>query len=125
MEEQQITKEDALFYLEMIGMRNSHSYQRITRRRRPCYQLFKRRETEEYKRFINVYHHFKEILTERQIGVLDLVYGVTGEVLTYSQIAKPLGITSSGVGKIRLDAEYRLKRQIGYFVREKELSSPL
>ncbi|WP_198023304.1 sigma factor-like helix-turn-helix DNA-binding protein [Virgibacillus sp. SK37] len=66
----------------------------------------------EYKSFLYIYSHLKDILSERERFILDSIYGVSGEFLNDTQVAKILNISNSRVGQIRRKAERKLGKKL-------------
>lgn len=120
MVEKEITKEDVLFYLDMIDSSYGPSYKPKIGKFKPYYQLLKKRDSEDYNRFICVYQHYSNCLQEREKTILDLHYGVESKVYTLIELGEHLGISSSRVAQIRNKAERRIAREIQKFLKPKK-----
>lgn len=118
MEEgRQISKEDALFYLDMIDSVLSPNFKPRIGQSKPYYPLLKKHDSEGYTTFIKVYQYFRENLEEREKTVLDLQYRINGKALTMNEIGKLFGISSSRVSQLRNKAERCIAQEIIYFIK--------
>ncbi|GGM23504.1 hypothetical protein GCM10011351_06610 [Paraliobacillus quinghaiensis] len=116
MEEKEITKEDVLFYLDMIGSIYGPSFKPKIGKLKPYYSLIKERDSEEYKRFIYVYHNYRDCLKEREKTILDFQYGLKGKIPSLKEIGAYFGISSSRTSKIRNNAERQITSEIRKFL---------
>lgn len=115
--EEKVTREDAIYYLDMTASMYSPNHVPKIGKIRPYYKLFKDIENrkDEYNRFIKVYLHVREILMERERNILDLHFGLSGELLSLSKIAKQYNLSNSRIGFLRSQGEFK----IGRFLRKK------
>lgn len=116
MGEKEMTKEDVLFYLDMIDSSHGPSFKPKIGKLKPYYPLLKERDSEEYKRFIRVYHSFRDCLKEREKTILDFQYGLKGEIPTLTEIGGHFGFSSSRASQIRNKAERIITREILRFL---------
>ncbi|MBU9723137.1 MULTISPECIES: sigma factor-like helix-turn-helix DNA-binding protein [Bacillaceae] len=116
MGEKEITKEDVLFYLDMIGSRYGPSYKPKIGKLKPYYPLLKERDSEDYKRFIRVYHNYRDCLKEREKTILDFQYGLKGEIPTLTEIGEHFGFSNSRASQIRNKSERIITREILRFL---------
>ncbi|WP_161568200.1 sigma factor-like helix-turn-helix DNA-binding protein [Anaerobacillus alkaliphilus] len=123
MGEIEITKEDMLFYLDMIGSIYGPSYKPKIGKLKPYYPFLKEPTSEEYKRFIQVYLHYRDCLNEREKTILDFQYRLKGEKLTLDQMGEQFGISSSRAAQIRNIAELRIAKAIREFLNGKPKKS--
>ncbi|MEQ6376318.1 sigma factor-like helix-turn-helix DNA-binding protein [Bacillaceae bacterium S4-13-56] len=112
----QITKEDALFYLDMINSKYGPTYKPKRGQSKGYYPLLKEKDSKEYNRFIRVYVYFKHNLKEREQTILNLQYGINSNVLSLGEIGESIGVTSSRVSQLRNRAERRLASIIRDYV---------
>jgi DNA-directed RNA polymerase specialized sigma subunit len=104
----EITKEDVLYF---IYMRNSEKMGSSKR----YYTILQNKDSEEYKRFINVYVKNKYVLPERERIVLDSVYGVNGTPLKLREVADVIKVTPERVRQL----VYKSERKLVGFLRVK------
>lgn len=110
----EIERDDIIHYLDLVDSIFSPNFIPKIGRRKPYWKLFKKgnQNTTDYKRFLDVYNSAKEILNEREIFVLDSIYGVSGEFFTDVAVSKVLNISSSRVSQIRRKAESKIGRRL-------------
>ena len=116
MGEKEMTKEDVLFYLDMIDSSYGPSYEPKIGKFKPYYPLLKERDSEEYKRFIRVYHYFRDCLKEKEKTILDFQYGLKGEIPSLKEVGDYYGFSSSRASQIRNKAERRITSAIREFL---------
>ncbi|MBM4761449.1 sigma factor-like helix-turn-helix DNA-binding protein [Bacillus sp. B15-48] len=116
MGEQEISKEDVLFYLDMIGSSYGPSYKPKIGKLKPYYPLLKEQDSQQYKRFIRVYHHYRDCLKEREKTILDFQYGLKGEIPSLKEMGDHFGLSSSRASQIRNKAERRISTAIREFL---------
>lgn len=112
----QITKEDSLFYLDMINSVYSPSHKPEIGQYKGYYELLKQQDSKDYITFICVYLYFREALSEREKAILDLQYRVNGNILSIKEIGECIGISSSRVSQIRNKAEHKIAKEIQVFL---------
>ncbi|RCW62968.1 hypothetical protein [Saliterribacillus persicus] len=120
-----ISKEDAIFYLEMIDSVKSPNFKPGLFRRKPYYILIKDRESINYKRFISVYTALRYVLSDREQFILNRVYGINHEVTPTKNIASSLQITPGRVLTIRNKANVKLAREILKLFKTKKEHIPI
>ncbi|WP_435994499.1 sigma factor-like helix-turn-helix DNA-binding protein [Rossellomorea sp. LjRoot5] len=72
------------------------------------YTILHNNESEEYKRFINVYLQNKYVLPVREQIVLDSVYGVNGTPLKLREVAEIIEVTPERVRQLIHKSERKL-----------------
>jgi DNA-directed RNA polymerase sigma subunit (sigma70/sigma32) len=97
----EVTKEDVLYFLymkksEKIGLMKRYYY------------ILHNKESEEYKRFINVYLKHKYVLPAREQIVLDSVYGVKDNPLKLREVAEIIEVTPERVRQLVYKSERKL-----------------
>jgi hypothetical protein len=120
LDENQITKEGAMFYLDMINSRFCPTYKPKLGQKKQYHKLLKQPNSEEYHILINVYQRFRDQLSEREKTILDLQYKISGTCQSLNDIGKLLGISTSAIAHIRNKAEIRLSRRIWYFITDRK-----
>ena len=75
-----ITKNDAIFYLDMIG------YIKKKGELNPYYKILDERNLNDFKRFVGVYTVMRDFLSEREQIILNEIYGVKKERSTLKKI---------------------------------------
>lgn len=105
-----ISKEDAIFYLDMINSALSPNHVSKFYKRKPVSKLVKERESADYKRFMRIYLVNNHIYTERERAILDEFYGVhkPGENLVV--IGKNHGISNERVRQIIAKTDRKISR---------------
>jgi len=77
------------------------------------YKILKKRQSEEYIRFITIYKALRPLLLdklkERELFILDEFYGLEKEPTSSNELASTLGITSSRVIQVRNIAERKIR----------------
>ena len=116
MGEKEITKEDVLFYLDMIDSSYGPSFKPKIGKLKPYYPLLRDRDSVEYKRFIRVYLHYRDCLKEREKTILDFQYGLKGEIRSLKEMGDYFGLSSSRASQIRNKAERRITTAIREFL---------
>lgn len=61
-----ITKEDAVFFLDMIGSRKSPNHIPQFNAEKPYQKILRNRDSVDYKRFVQVYSDVRNTLSERE-----------------------------------------------------------
>jgi DNA-directed RNA polymerase sigma subunit (sigma70/sigma32) len=72
------------------------------------YSILHTNESEEYKRFINVYLKYKFVLPAREQIVLDSIYGVKGKPLKLREVAEIIEVTPERVRQLVYKSERKL-----------------
>ncbi|MFT4414554.1 sigma factor-like helix-turn-helix DNA-binding protein [Fredinandcohnia humi] len=96
-----ITKEDVLYYLEMRTKEKIHEKKRY-------YKIIKERESQEYKKFINVYQENKGVLSDKEQLILDSIYGVSSEPMKYREVGLMLNLTPERIRQLIYKGERKL-----------------
>ncbi|WP_421379591.1 hypothetical protein ACOJQI_15845 [Bacillus salacetis] len=97
----EITKEDVIYFIYMRNSEKGGSSKRY-------YKILHNKESEEYKKFINVYLKHKHLLSVREQLVLDSVYGVNGTPLKLRELAEIIEVTPSRVNQLIYKSERKL-----------------
>ncbi|WP_421379622.1 sigma factor-like helix-turn-helix DNA-binding protein [Bacillus salacetis] len=101
------TIEDVDFFIFMIKREKFGLMKRY-------YNILHNKESEEYKRFINVYLKYKNVLSEREQLILDSVYGVNGTPLKLKEVGQIIKVTPERVRQLVFKSE----REIATFLRQ-------
>jgi DNA-directed RNA polymerase specialized sigma subunit len=107
-----ITRDEAIYFLDMIDSYKSPNFKPMIGRRKPYYIFLKDRESKEYIRFIEIYKLLKNILSEREYLILDLIYGLNQECAPLHIIGEEFNIVTERVRQIRNKAERRLANEL-------------
>lgn len=109
-----VTKEEIIYFLDMIDSSHSPNCVPQIGRRRPYWKLLKNRKNnvDEYERFLKVYLFTKDILSEKEQFILDKVYGVDDEIHTETQVAKIMKLSKSRIGYLKRMAELAIERNL-------------
>lgn len=116
MGEKEVTKEDVLFFLDMIGSVHGPTFKPKIGKLKPYYPLLKKPTSEEYKRFIRVYLHYKDCLKEQEKVMLDFQYGLKGKFFSHKEMGEHFGFSCSRAAQIRNKAEMRIETAIREFL---------
>lgn len=68
-----LTKADMLFFMDMVGSGESLHFKPRFYRTKPYYKILDDPDSDEYRRFIKVYHETKHILKKRDRQILDAI----------------------------------------------------
>lgn len=96
-----ITREDALYYVEMRGNERIHKAKRY-------YKLLNDRESFDYKRFVNVYLEHRTFLSEREKFVLDSIYGVNEIPMKLREVGTMLELTPERIRQLIYKGERKI-----------------
>ncbi|MBM7662246.1 DNA-directed RNA polymerase sigma subunit (sigma70/sigma32) [Bacillus mesophilus] len=96
-----ITKEDVLYYLEMRTKEKMHERKRY-------YKIIKEQESQEYKKFINVYQENKSVLSDREQLILDSIYGINGEPMKFREVGEMLNLTPERIKQLIYKGERKI-----------------
>lgn len=102
------TKEDSIFFMDMVGSCLSPNYVPQLPHKKPYNKILKDRNSTEYKRFIHIYKAIRHILSERERIILDEVYGVNGVKSSLRVAGEKINISPERVRQIRNKAENKL-----------------
>ncbi|WP_129077965.1 hypothetical protein [Anaerobacillus alkaliphilus] len=104
---------DAIFFWDMIGSEYSPNYKPNLYGRPPYAKILKDVESHERKRFLSIYNDLKYLLTEKEISILDQLYGVCDEKCSsLKELGEWLGVGPGRVRQIRNKAGYKLSREV-------------
>lgn len=103
-----ITIEDINYFIFMIKR------EKLGVRKR-YFSILHNKDSDEYKRFINVYLKYKKVVSEREQLVLDSVYGVNGAPLKLKEVAQIIKVTPERVRQLVFKSE----REMATFLRQK------
>jgi len=109
-----IAREDAIFFWDMLNSPRSPNCKPQLGRTKQYYKILKDTNSNQYKRFIGVYKEVRYLLSERELYILDEVYGFNEnkECRTLKSIGESLNITMQRVRQIRVEAEYKFSRKM-------------
>ncbi|MFT4416045.1 sigma factor-like helix-turn-helix DNA-binding protein [Fredinandcohnia humi] len=96
-----ITREDVLYYLEMRTKEKTHEKKRY-------YKIIKDRESQEYKKFINVYLETKSVLSDREQVIMDSIYGVSGKPMKLKEVGEMIGLTPERIRQLIYKSERKI-----------------
>ncbi|WP_099364492.1 hypothetical protein [Fredinandcohnia onubensis] len=122
METVNISKDDAIFYLDMVNSSKSPNFQGSMHRRKPYYDLFKEKESDEYRRFIFVYNTMKHVISDREQYILNEIYGVEKECSKLSLIATTLDVSPERIRAIRNYAERKISTELDLMIKNNFVS---
>lgn len=103
-----ITRDDAIFFMNMVGSPLSPSFVFEFYKKKPYYKILDDRNSNDFLRFIKVYHIKKDLLTDREQKVLIDLYGIDHPRLTFKEASVPHNITPERVRQIRSKAERKI-----------------
>ncbi|WML56661.1 sigma factor-like helix-turn-helix DNA-binding protein [Neobacillus sp. PS2-9] len=109
-----MTKDNAIFFMDMVDSVKSPNFVPVLFKPRPYIKLLQNKG-EDYQRFIGLYAMMKYILSEREVFVLDSIYGINKEKATFEEIGKMLNLSRSRIAHIRNDAEVKLVRELIWY----------
>jgi hypothetical protein len=103
-----LTKEDAIFYLDMINSVFGPNHIAKRGMRSPFYQILSDKNSDYYKRFIRVYKLMRHFLQTREQDILDNTYGVNGEILSLNQMATLFNLSPERIRQLRVKAQRKI-----------------
>jgi DNA-directed RNA polymerase sigma subunit (sigma70/sigma32) len=101
---------DAIYYMDMVYHVKSPNFVPHFNKERPYIKMLKQKDSEEYKRFIRVYMAVRHLLLEREMSVLDVLYGITRDKATVKTVAEKMCLSSARIAQIRNSAEHKIGR---------------
>jgi DNA-directed RNA polymerase specialized sigma subunit len=107
-----ISKEDVIFFLDMVNSNRSPNFNGQFRVKKPYIALLKERNSTEYKRFVEIYQAIKHILLERERLILDRYYGIHQKTDYLKNIGKEFNIRGERVRQLIAKAENRLANEL-------------
>lgn len=108
MDSNNLTKEDSIFFMEMIDSSKSPNFEPKMHQVKPYYKIVNEKDSDDFKRFIKVYNAKRNVLTEREQFILDEIFGVNKNCSKLKPVAEILNISSSRVRQIRNKAERKI-----------------
>ena len=112
MDLKDITRSDAIFFMDMINSVWSPNFEPGFYKLRPYHNLLKERDSEDSKRFVGIYKAIRHTLTEREQTVLNEMYGVYKEKSQLKTVASMLSISPERVRQISRKAENKIAREL-------------
>jgi DNA-directed RNA polymerase specialized sigma subunit len=107
-----ITINDAIFYLDMIGSSYSPNREHKIGDLKPYYKILDERNSDDFKRFVGVYTSMRDFLSEREQIILNGIYGVNKERKTLKTIGEMLNVGPERIRQIGRKAESKIARKI-------------
>jgi DNA-directed RNA polymerase specialized sigma subunit len=104
-----VTKEDARFFMDMVDTYPNRVRQ--FNKQKPWRRLD--RDSEDFKRFINIYKATEDVLSEREQLIMQEVYGADKEEnSTLKAVGEMLGISQERVRQIHRWSEFIISREL-------------
>ncbi|MFJ7729276.1 hypothetical protein ACIQXV_24525 [Neobacillus sp. NPDC097160] len=107
-----LTKDDAIFFMDMVGSVWGPNFKPKLHKSKPYIKILRHKDSAEYKRFIDVYEVMKYILTEKEIVILNEVYGIDKEKSTLQAVADSLNLSFERVRVLRNGAENKIAKAL-------------
>lgn len=107
-DEKILTRDDVIFFMDMVASSKSPNYVPKLPKIKPYNKILKERNSIDFKRFIRVYKAVRHILSNRELIILDEVYGVNKERSSLKTVGEMLNISPERVRQIRAKAEYKI-----------------
>ncbi|TWE08768.1 sigma-70-like protein [Neobacillus bataviensis] len=108
----ELTRNDVIFFMDMIDSVWSPNFKPQIFKQKPYYKILNQKNSDDYKRFLGVYKAIRHVLTERELTVLDEIYGVDKEGSQLKTIAAILNISPERVRQISKEAENKLAKKL-------------
>lgn len=109
---EQLTKNDAIFYMDMVGSAQSPNYVSKLNKQKPYYELLKNRNSNEYSRFISIFVVMSYVLTERELLVLNNLYGLGNDNTKLKTVGQLINVSPERVRQIGYKAERKIVREL-------------
>jgi len=106
--EVKLTKDDSIFFMDMVGSRKSPNHVPKINKVKPYRKMLKDRNSTEYTRFIRIYKAMRHILSEREMIILDEIYGVNGVNCTLKTTGEKVNLSPERVRQICKKSENKL-----------------
>lgn len=108
-----LTKDERIFFMDMIGSFYSPNYVPKLYKVKPYSKILKDRSSDKYKLFIEVFKTVRHILSEREMIILDDIYGVNKESSSLkTAVGKSLNISTERVRQILKFAEFKIAKEL-------------
>ncbi|MGF6950093.1 DNA-directed RNA polymerase sigma subunit (sigma70/sigma32) [Neobacillus sp. B4I6] len=107
-----LTKDDAIFFMDMVGSVRSPNFVPRLHKRKPYYKILNERNSEDYQRFIRLYETMKHILTQREQTILNEMYGLNQERARLTTVGELLNISRDRVRQLRNGAENKIVKEL-------------
>ncbi|MFC2947620.1 sigma factor-like helix-turn-helix DNA-binding protein [Virgibacillus sediminis] len=111
-QENNLSKDDAIFFMDMVGSVKSPNFETRMNGVKPYYKIIKERDSNKFRRFIRIYIALRHILSEREQVVLNELYGLIKEGSQLKTVGALLNITPERVRQIRNQAERKIVREV-------------
>lgn len=108
-----ISKEEAIFFLDMINSSSSPNFVPQFFKRKP-YILKANRESTNYEKFIEIYQKCMHVLNEQEQTILNKYYGANEERQTLLPIAQEFKLSKSRIQFL----VYMAERKISYLLQD-------
>src|SRR5699024_828838 len=107
-----ITRDNVIFYMDMVNSAKSPNFIPKLFKRKQYYKILDEPDSDEFHRFIKIYNKTKHILKDRERQILDDIYGVNKPRLTFKEACKPHGITQERVRQLLHKGELKIVRNL-------------
>jgi DNA-directed RNA polymerase sigma subunit (sigma70/sigma32) len=112
MDDEILNRDHAIFFMDMVGSRKSPNYVPKLPKVKPYNKILKGRNSIDFKRFIRLYKAMRHVLSDRELIILDDVYGVNNVRKSLKTVGEMLNISPERVRQICTKAEYKLVDEI-------------
>jgi DNA-directed RNA polymerase sigma subunit (sigma70/sigma32) len=107
-----LTRDDAIFFMDMIEYVWGPNFAPKLYKVKPYTKILNDKNSNNFKRFIRLYKSMSHVLSERELIILDEVYGVNKESTSLKKIAELLNISPERVRQLRNGAENKIGSEI-------------
>ncbi|MFZ3580526.1 sigma factor-like helix-turn-helix DNA-binding protein [Virgibacillus sp. DJP39] len=108
----ELTRDEAIFFLDMVGSVKSPNKKTKSTRVKPYYSILNDRDSDDFKKFIDIYKSLKHILPERKQMIMDEIYGINKPGVSLKTVASSINITRERVRQICHEAEVAMAKEI-------------
>ncbi|WML26283.1 hypothetical protein [Neobacillus sp. OS1-33] len=108
----ELTKDDAIFFMDMVASVWSPNFVSKLYKAKPYIKILTEKVSDNYKRFIGLYTAMSYLLSERELIILNGIYGVNKERARLKSVAKLLNLSPERVRQIRNEAEKKIAKKL-------------
>lgn len=107
-----ITSDDAIFFMDMVNSSQSPNHVNGFYQMKPYYKILDYPDSDEYQRFVKVYHAEKHILTAREQNILSDLYGLINPRVNLKRAGDLHHVTPERIRQIRQKSERKIARSL-------------
>lgn len=118
MELKNITRDDVIFFADMVGFPFPSGKRTPIHSKKPYYQILNKPHLDVYQRFIKIYKEARYVLNQREQHILDDLYGIHHPRFTFHKASKHYSITPERIRQICNKSEGKIMWHLRYLIKE-------